>query len=547
MDDPRFLVLYGVLAVIAFATFRKALRDPKVDTIPIVGSSGFLSSYRNAFAFLANASTLISRDTTSTTRESFESPAFSVGTRLVIGAAISDNPYHHRTIRTSLTRNLHACFPDVRDEIICAFNDVLRVESSEWKTLPVLPIIMAVVARVSNRIFVGLPLCRNKTYLQNNVQFTLDVVRSSQRIVLFPKFVASLITNRNKSFATAVKLLGPTIEDRLSKEREMGPDWPGKPNDFISWLLETAEGEERRTAPALVLRILNTNFAAIHTSSMAFTHALFDLATHPEHLLPMREEVECVVKEEGWSKAALNSMVKVDSFLRESQRLNNGGACTSPIPPSHSGTKNVSNNSGDASQVVAKEGFQFSDGTILPHGALMYVASRATHYDEANFENPAKFDGFRFAQERADHLANHDPNQDIFKRQMISTAVDHLPFGTGKHACPGRFFAATELKAMLAHLVLNYDIKAEVEGVRPPDAVFGVRITPNPTGKTGQVEGFSYTSANVNKGVVWGEDTLFEYLENPKKYIPGTKMAFAGLKKEKDRNDLITHLKEATK
>jgi len=64
--------------------------------------------------------------------------------------------------------------------------------------------------------------------------------------------------------------------------------------------------------------------------------------------------------------------------------------------------------------------------------------------------------------------------------------------------------------------------------------------------KTGSVDGFSYTAANVKKGVVWGEDTLFDYLENPKKYIPGTSMNFVGLKKEKDRNDLVTWLKQAT-
>ncbi|KAJ9294682.1 hypothetical protein DTO271G3_6602 [Paecilomyces variotii] len=65
--------------------------------------------------------------------------------------------------------------------------------------------------------------------------------------------------------------------------------------------------------------------------------------------------------------------------------------------------------------------------------------------------------------------------------------------------------------------------------------------------KTGSVEGYSYTDANKQAGVEWNEQTLFEYLENPKKYIPGTKMAFGGLKKNKDRNDLITYLREATK
>ncbi|KAJ9649420.1 iso-1-cytochrome c [Coniosporium tulheliwenetii] len=78
----------------------------------------------------------------------------------------------------------------------------------------------------------------------------------------------------------------------------------------------------------------------------------------------------------------------------------------------------------------------------------------------------------------------------------------------------------------------------------------GNKIGPNLHGlfgrKTGQVEGFSYTDANKQKGITWEENTLFEYLENPKKYIPGTKMAFGGLKKAKDRNDLITFLREET-
>ncbi|OOF99430.1 hypothetical protein ASPCADRAFT_1113 [Aspergillus carbonarius ITEM 5010] len=76
------------------------------------------------------------------------------------------------------------------------------------------------------------------------------------------------------------------------------------------------------------------------------------------------------------------------------------------------------------------------------------------------------------------------------------------------------------------------------------------KVGPNLNGlfgrKTGQSEGYAYTDANKQAGVTWDENTLFSYLENPKKFIPGTKMAFGGLKKGKERNDLITYLKEST-
>jgi len=64
--------------------------------------------------------------------------------------------------------------------------------------------------------------------------------------------------------------------------------------------------------------------------------------------------------------------------------------------------------------------------------------------------------------------------------------------------------------------------------------------------RTGQAAGFSYTAANKDKGITWVPETLDEYLTNPKKYIPGTKMVYAGLKKKKDRTNLIAYLKSAT-
>ena len=67
-------------------------------------------------------------------------------------------------------------------------------------------------------------------------------------------------------------------------------------------------------------------------------------------------------------------------------------------------------------------------------------------------------------------------------------------------------------------------------------------------GKTsGHVEKFRYSTAMKEAKIVWNEKTLDEYLEKPKDMVPGTKMAFPGLKRKAERDDLIAYLKEATK
>lgn len=60
--------------------------------------------------------------------------------------------------------------------------------------------------------------------------------------------------------------------------------------------------------------------------------------------------------------------------------------------------------------------------------------------------------------------------------------------------------------------------------------------------KSASVEGFSYSTAMKAAAKTWDDPTLHTYLEGPAKMVPGTKMAFPGLKDEKDRDDVIAYL-----
>ncbi|KAF7792532.1 hypothetical protein EIP86_003573 [Pleurotus ostreatoroseus] len=385
----------------------------------------------------------------------------SINTKYMFNHSLHENPYHIAVIKERLTRHLTEAFADIRDEIAAAFSEHIPApDNGKWISVPALSVMQQVVARASNRIFVGLPYCRNKEYLQVAIDVTIDIMQSRRILIFMPAFLkpffANWAANINRHVKSCDKYLHEVWDARLQNLERFGDDWPDKPNDMLQWLIDEERKNEKFDVKNLISMILTVNFAAIHTSSNTFTQALYHLAANPEFMGPLREEAEAILQVEGWTKAAMGKMRKLDSFMRESQRLN-GISGTSVMRKTLTSIK-------------------FSNGAVIPPNSFIVAAATGTHLDEDNYENPEIFNPWRFSNMR-------EAEGEALKHQFVSTSLDYVPFGHGKHACPGRFFAANELKAMMAHIVMNYDVKFEDEGVRPPNMWFGINVIPDPRAK----------------------------------------------------------------
>ncbi len=119
------------------------------------------------------------------------------------------------------------------------------------------------------------------------------------------------------------------------------------------------------------------------------------------------------------------------------------------------------------------EDITLSEGLHLPKGSVIGVSGDRM-WDASVHENPDKFDGSRFYRMRSD-AAN--------QAHLVSTSVDHLAFGHGKHACAGRFFVAHETKIALSHLLLKYDWKIASSSAGTKPIEFGLVLTADPKAK----------------------------------------------------------------
>ncbi|KAF8621411.1 hypothetical protein AX15_007823 [Amanita polypyramis BW_CC] len=462
-------VLSAFLAIIfahyASSAWKTLINNWKLRSIPSVGSNGLLTSFIGALRYFNHA-----KDIAQEGYEKYRGAFFKVSTMtqwmvVVSGPQYIDEirraPEEHLSFHEGLidlTKNIGTKFSDVQDEFAKAFEEFIPTNlGDEWIKINVYSTIMDIVCRTSNRMFVGLPLCRDPDYMSLNKEFTINIIKAAHVINKFPSFlrsiVARLFANVSSDVKRGMRHLEPLIKERLAKEAQYGKDWPGKPNDLISWLLEAAQGEQR-SIRNITIRMLLVNLAAIHTATMTFTYMLYDLATHPEFVQPMREEVESALQEEGWTHTAINKLSKLDSFVKESMRLSGIDAY---------GLK----------RKVMKD-FTFSDGTMIPAGNLIAVAMRPIHLDSEYYKDPTTFDAFRFEKMRKEEGENT-------KHKFVSLDLNYLLFGHGRQACVGRFFAANELKTMLAHVLLNYDIKMADGRGRPSNLWIGGEVMPDPT------------------------------------------------------------------
>jgi cytochrome P450 len=117
---------------------------------------------------------------------------------------------------------------------------------------------------------------------------------------------------------------------------------------------------------------------------------------------------------------------------------------------------------------------ELPNGIKIAKGEHTAVSSHRM-WSAEDYQNPDEFDAFRFVERRK--LPGYE-NRSL----LVSTSFDHLGFSHGKHACPGRFFAANEVKIAMVHLLMKYDMKIE-EPKMAQWMTFGTAMIANPKAK----------------------------------------------------------------
>lgn len=300
----------------------------------------------------------------------------------------------------------------------------------------------------------GEEMCKNDEWVNSVAKYSRSAFMCAHELRGWPGFTRRIVhwflpsaKVVREALVPCRRILNPVVERRKALQAEALAKGEPAPvfDDSLTWF-EKEYGSNYD--PAIAQITLST--VAIDTTADLLQAAMHQLARHPEFIRPLRDEIVQVLGKQGLQKVALYNLKLMDAVLKESQRMK-------PILT--------------ALRRKATREIKLASGFVIGKGDTIMVDN--THmWSAAYYEHPERFDPHRFLKWREEGKENI--------AHLVSTSDKHMGFGHGEHSCPGRFFAANELKIAFCHILLKYDWELP-QGHDPQDLVVGSGLASNPS------------------------------------------------------------------
>lgn len=319
-------------------------------------------------------------------------------------------PFHVEALNKM---NLNLVTSAMIEEISESIDEWFGSVPGEWKSVGVLASMSTILTRITNRVFVGKDVARNRDYFYYSIKFVNKIGQCAAVIAyLIPAMLKPVLgplaalPARYYDYRCSrylVPLIQKHLEDASTSKdvhhEERNPDML----QLMARFAAKSENPLDHDPRSLCARILALNFVGIHTSSAAAIGALVNiLCAGPEVFAALRREAASVLRGAGgvWDKAAVGRLVLMDSTLRESLRFSAFKAR-------------------GVERQVMKE-IVLPDGTLLPEGTKVGMPTTEIHMDPDFYSDPAVF--------------RHDRFVGRVELGMVNTTDTFLAFGHGRHA-----------------------------------------------------------------------------------------------------------------
>ncbi|KAK3385379.1 cytochrome P450 [Podospora didyma] len=398
------------------------------------------------------------------------------------------DPWQGHLVKNELSPALDEFVGPMYDEVKVVFDACLGNNPGEWVEVDLRDLVRRVVGQVASRFQVGLTLCRDQAYIQNCLEISQSLVNAAGITGGLPRVLQPILGyaigwDTRRKMALFKKQWEPTYRARLAIVLSNNPPNPDtEPRDFLQMMMRHAQQyrpDDLHDFDAMTARLMISNFGSMHMTAVQTMNMLLNIiGSNAEHntISTLRDEFKRVGGGDQWTKARIAKMVRTDSVARETLRLHQFGG--------RGGFKKV-----------MVDGFTLPNGVMVPRGTMLTWFTYPMQTDEAIYGPDARaYDPFRFSRMREEEERNEKArmkvktkaNEDGAKALLsfVSTsATAFMPFGHGKHACPGRFLADFEFKMILEYLFTRYDVEfpEEYQGKRPPNVWVAEALFP-PTG-----------------------------------------------------------------